>query len=263
MGASAELVELIFDDPVELTARFARLLEDYWAEAFRQEWASLEPRLADCVSETGRQIAVSGVYSLVGSLPRQLRVDRTRGEFGLDLPHEHRVELTPENRLLLVPSAYVWPHVRVSCDAPWPLSLIYPASFVAERARPSLLSADLVRVLSALADDTRLRALRLIAERPRSTQELAPLVGISEAGLSKHLRLLADAGVVRSRRDGYYVLYSLAPERLDPLSDSLLSFLRDGRASVGSSAFARLGARCQVTQCYLAPLGCAQGSLLS
>jgi DNA-binding transcriptional ArsR family regulator len=57
------------------------------------------------------------------------------------------------------------------------------------------------------------------------TQELAPLVGISEAGLSKHLRLLARVGVVESRRDGYYVVYSLAAERIAPLSDSLLRFL--------------------------------------
>jgi DNA-binding transcriptional ArsR family regulator len=51
-------------------------------------------------------------------------------------------------------------------------------------------------------------------------------VGISEAGLSKHLRQLAQAGLVTSRRDGYYVLYSLVPERIEPLSGALLSFLR-------------------------------------
>jgi len=85
--------------------------------------------------------------------------------------------------------------------------------------------AELLRLLSALADDTRLRVLRLISERPRSTQELAPLVGITEAGLSKHLRTLAAAGVLERRRDGYYVLYSLRPERLAPLSSAVLSFL--------------------------------------
>jgi DNA-binding transcriptional ArsR family regulator len=51
---------------------------------------------------------------------------------------------------------------------------------------------------------------------------------MSEAGLSKHLRLLARAGVLESRREGYYVLYSLAPERLETLSASLLAFIRRG-----------------------------------
>jgi DNA-binding transcriptional ArsR family regulator len=67
------------------------------------------------------------------------------------------------------------------------------------------------RLRAGLSDETRLHALALIAEKPRSTQELAPLVGLTEAGLSKHLRILADAGVVTSKRDGYYVLYSIAP----------------------------------------------------
>ena len=61
-------------------------------------------------------------------------------------------------------------------------------------------------------------------EAPRSTQELAPLVGISEAGLSKHLRQLAAAGLVVTKREGYYVLYSPVPERIDALSDGVHRF---------------------------------------
>jgi DNA-binding transcriptional ArsR family regulator len=226
LGASPELAALIFDDPRALAGVFAELLRDYWDAAFAEEWEQLEPRLAAAVTDAGRVIAAGGVYALLPGLSRRLRVDPGREEFGLDVPHEHRVEVTETNRLLLVPSAFVWPHVRVNCDAPWPLSVIYPASFVIADARPRIPSADLVRVLRALADDTRLRALRLIAERPRSTQELAPLVGITEAGLSKHLRQLAQAGVLTTRRDGYYVLYSVDVDRLAPLSETLLSFLQ-------------------------------------
>jgi DNA-binding transcriptional ArsR family regulator len=226
LGASSELAALIFDDPHALARSFAELLHDYWEAAFAAEWERLEPRLAAAVTDAGRVIAADGVYALLQGLSRRLRVDPAREEFGLDIPHDHRVEVTETNRLLLVPSAFVWPHVRVNCDEPWPLSVIYPASFVVADARPRIPSADLVRVLRAVADDTRLRALRLIAERPRSTQELAPLVGITEAGLSKHLRQLAQAGVLTTRREGYYVLYSVDTERLSPLSETLLSFLQ-------------------------------------
>jgi DNA-binding transcriptional ArsR family regulator len=73
---------------------------------------------------------------------------------------------------------------------------------------------------------SRLRALRRIAERPRSTQELAPLVGITEAAMSKHLRQLAETGVLEGRRDGRYVLYHLRAVRLEPLSESLLAYLQ-------------------------------------
>ena len=61
-------------------------------------------------------------------------------------------------------------------------------------------------------DSTRLRILGLIAEQPRSTQELAPLISLTEAGASRHLRLLADVGILTSHREGYYVVYSIAPD---------------------------------------------------
>jgi DNA-binding transcriptional ArsR family regulator len=69
--------------------------------------------------------------------------------------------------------------------------------------------------------------LKLIAARARSTQEPAPLVGISEAGFSKHPRLLARAGLVQGRRDRYYVLYSLESERIATLFDAVLLFLAE------------------------------------
>ncbi|HET7857511.1 MAG TPA: metalloregulator ArsR/SmtB family transcription factor, partial [Gaiellaceae bacterium] len=105
--------------------------------------------------------------------------------------------------------------------------VVYPASFVADEARRRIPSADLVAVLKGLGDPTRLQALRLIAERPRSTQELARLVGLTEAGLSKHLRQLAAAGLVTTRREGYYVLYSVERDQIGSLSDAVLAFLAE------------------------------------
>jgi DNA-binding transcriptional ArsR family regulator len=52
-----------------------------------------------------------------------------------------------------------------------------------------------------------------------------PLIGITEPALSKHLRQLADAGVLEPRRDGRYVLYHLRRDQLEVLADSLLAFL--------------------------------------
>jgi DNA-binding transcriptional ArsR family regulator len=78
-------------------------------------------------------------------------------------------------------------------------------------------------------DDTRLRILKLIAERPRTTQELGPLVGLSTAGLSKSLRRLAEAGLVAPRREGYYVVYSLDPARIAALSPAIEGFLEDAQ----------------------------------
>lgn len=227
IGADLELARLIFESPSELARRFAALLGDYWDAAFEAEWAGLEPHLADTVGEAGRRIAADGVYAYLTGLSPQLLIEPRKQEIRRELPHEHTVEVSPEAELVLVPSAFVWPHVRLNCDAPWPPTIVYPAPFSLAEGRSKLPNEEVVHVLRALADETRLRALKLIASDARSTQELAPLVGISEAGLSKHLRLLARAGLVQSRRDGYYVLYSLESERIATLSDAVLLFLAD------------------------------------
>lgn len=222
---TVHVVRALLDDPVAVARRLTTMLARYWSAAFEREWRRLEGKLADAVSEAGRQIADEGLYALLLGLAPQLRVDPGRREFGIDVPHDHRVEIGRDRLLVLAPSYFVWPHVRINCDEPWPLTLVHPAPFVLGAARRELPSGDLLRSLRAVADGTRLRALKLIAERPRSTQELARLIGISEAGLSKHLRLMAEAGLLTTRREGYYVLYSLVPERVEAVAAGLPAYL--------------------------------------
>jgi DNA-binding transcriptional ArsR family regulator len=221
----SDFAAAIFDDPRALLHELTSLLADYWAAAFADEWERLEPDLARTVSHAGTAIARDGLYAYLKGLSPSLLIDADARELKRKIPHDHTVEIGAANPLVLVPSFYVWPHVRLNCDAPWPPGIVYPAPFAAAETRAELPAQELLHVLRALADPTRLRALKLIAAKPRTTQELAPLVGISEAGLSKHLRQLARAGVVSSRREGYYVVYSVATDRIEPLSAALLRFL--------------------------------------
>ena len=225
LGGDPALALLLFDDPAELRERFLAVLSDYWGAAFGAEWARIEPQLAEAVVEAGHQIAAGGVYAMLPRLARRLRVDTAREEFGLDLPHHHRVEVTEHNKLTLVPSLYVWPHVRINCDEPFPLTLVYPAPSMLRRAHPTIPDAELLRLLKALGDDTRLRALRLIAEAPRSTQELAPLVGLRRRGSRSTCGCSPTRACSRRARDGYYVLYRFVPERIGPLADALFDYL--------------------------------------
>ena len=222
LGAgSRQAASLLFDDPRALLLRFASLLEAYWEEAFAAEWERVEPKLAEGIAAAGRTIAHDGLYAFLLQLAPRLRVDPAAQTFGLDIPHDHDVELGATNPLLLVPSAYVWPHVRVNCDGPWPLTLTYRAPYLVERPRTP--AAELERALRALAAPTRLTIVGLVAERPRSTQEIASLASLSEAAASKHLRQLAEAGLLTARREGYYVLYALAQDRLDEVAAALRS----------------------------------------
>jgi DNA-binding transcriptional ArsR family regulator len=227
MLASDPLAEQLLDDPVELARRWTTMLAAYWEAAFAAEWRRIEPLLADAVTEAGRTLAAAGIWSVLGRLPLRCRVDAGRRQLLVDLPHEHDVEIAAANPLVLSPSVFVWPHLRVNCDPPWPTALVYAAPSLARETTPRVPPAELLRILRALGDDTRLRILKLIAERPRTTQELGPLVGLSTAGLSKSLRRLAEAGLVVPRREGYYVVYSLDPARVAMVAPALSAFLEE------------------------------------
>ncbi|CAN5428521.1 metalloregulator ArsR/SmtB family transcription factor [soil metagenome] len=64
----------------------------------------------------------------------------------------------------------------------------------------------------ALADENRRRILTLLAERERPVHELAAQLPISRPAVSRHLRLLSEAGFVSEEREGTLRIYSLREE---------------------------------------------------
>lgn len=84
---------------------------------------------------------------------------------------------------------------------------------------------DLIVLLKALADKTRLKIVKLLYEKARCTQELALMIDITEAGISKHLKLLLKAQVIRKIRKGSFMLYYLEPERMDRIPMNIYQYL--------------------------------------
>lgn len=68
-----------------------------------------------------------------------------------------------------------------------------------------------------LGDPTRLKILYLLLNRPCCVRDLAILVGVSESAISHQMRLLKDRQLVKTRREGTTIYYSLADHHLAPL----------------------------------------------
>jgi DNA-binding transcriptional ArsR family regulator len=71
----------------------------------------------------------------------------------------------------------------------------------------------------ALADETRRRIVDELARSDRSAGDLAGMFAISRPGVSRHLRVLREAGLVSVTPAAQRRVYSLVPQRLDALSD--------------------------------------------
>ena len=75
----------------------------------------------------------------------------------------------------------------------------------------------LMEVFEALADSTRRRMLELLAVRERTAGELGAEFAVTQPAVSRHLRVLRDAGLVNYRRDAQRRVYRLEPGPLESL----------------------------------------------
>lgn len=68
------------------------------------------------------------------------------------------------------------------------------------------------QVLDLVGDGTRRTILELLRDRPRSVAEIASELPVSRPAVSKHLKLMLDAGLVSVRRDGTRRIYGIRPD---------------------------------------------------
>jgi len=94
--------------------------------------------------------------------------------------------------------------------------------------------------LQALADPTRLRILALLRAMELSVGELAQVLGQSQPRVSRHLKILADAGVLERRKEGSWVFLTLSePGRTEPMFDLIDAWADDSTLRSFASDAAR------------------------
>lgn len=79
-------------------------------------------------------------------------------------------------------------------------------------------------VLQALADRSRRTVMEILRERPATAGELAAALPIARPGVSRHLRVLREAGLVDVHRDAQRRIYRLRPEALIEVDEWLESY---------------------------------------
>jgi DNA-binding transcriptional ArsR family regulator len=77
-----------------------------------------------------------------------------------------------------------------------------------------------------LAEESRRRILDLLAEQERPVGELVDLLALSQPAVSKHLKILRQAGLVESRTDAQRRIYRVSPEPLREVDEWLAPYRR-------------------------------------
>jgi hypothetical protein len=190
-------------DPSAAIATLAELVREYWDRALARHWPGIRSVLEGDVLYRASKLAEDGPARVLADIHHN--VSRSGGALTIE-KHCCGGTVSLENQgLLLIPSAFVWPEVLLVQDPNWQPMIMYPARGIgalwhqAPAARTSALASLLGRHRAAV-----LFAL----DRPRSTTDLAHAIGISPSGVSQHLAILRNAGLVHSNRVGRVVLYT-------------------------------------------------------
>ena len=195
-------------EPVAAVTRMRATL-DAWLPLYRE----VEPRIAEMLERD-----VTFRKADRADLDHDALIERTTG--GLRFLPEPQVR-----RVILAPSYFARPFNYIYQGADWRL-FGYPVSdAVVEGGDAGSPPQAVVRLYRALGDATRMRVLKLLADRDWYLTELAQQLELSKPTMKHHLALLRAAGLVTVTEEGSLTYYSLRRERLEEAGIELRRFL--------------------------------------
>lgn len=85
---------------------------------------------------------------------------------------------------------------------------------------------ELLKVMKAASDPTRVKILKMLGKKVMCVCEIQTALGTAQSTASKHLKILEDAGLVISKKDGLWVNYLVSDGRQSPFAANLLGNMR-------------------------------------
>lgn len=207
----------LMSDPPALQELLVSHLRQMWDRYLRDEWQRVSPTLQSAVD------AFSAVD--FGNMTR-LEAANFITDRDLEELKWHEI-LERAEEVIFVPSTHVGPYLgRFWHEGT--LRIIFGARLPAGThvKAPDLSRADIVVRLNALADDTRLRILKLVADEGElRTQEIMDRLELSQSATSRHLKQLSAAGYLSERRCAGAKCYRLNDARVEDALQAIETFL--------------------------------------
>ena len=213
-------------DPPALQQLVVGHMRAMWYKYLAVEWERVRPMLQQAVR------AFNGID--LSGMDRMAAAEYVVGRPLVNKDGSLCEVLDDPQQLIFVPSAHIGPYTAKMAgdDQAWILFGARQPQDAGEAA-PELTRAELLVRLSALADDTRLSVLRLVAEQGElRSQEIMDLLDLSQSGTSRHLQQLSAAGFLSERRCNGAKCYHLNGERVDDTLAALGAYLARTESSV-------------------------------
>lgn len=211
-------------DPAALKQLVTGHIRWFWKNYLQAEWTRVRPMLEES-ARAFNQIDYSDMT------PVQMIEFVTGKDISSEAKWETKWgdELKSTRNLRFIPNAHIGPYMRA--DKVQDAFYIYFGAHLPEGSDvrvPELDRAEIVSRISALADDTRLQILQLIAENGEMrSQEIMEVVNLSQPSVSRYLSQLTAAGFLQERRANGAKAYILNKDRIEKTLKAISAFLLD------------------------------------
>lgn len=202
----------------------AKALSQYW-EAVAPEIGALTGLLVASIQRERERLEQMDPLAFICRFSDRVSVAGDGDSIVLHWGKGMQVPLADLDRILFVPSAFCPRRLMFYRLGRTQIFFYNPTE--EEPSSAEEVPESLILGFNALADATRLKLLRLIATESLPAQEMAQRLGVNQSTVSRHLRMLVEAGLIgRDHQEGRYLFYSVQINRIDELAASAKRYLR-------------------------------------
>ncbi len=192
-------------NPSEVFQTFFEFIDWYRREIFDDTWKekSIQQKI---LIEIQRQSSFLRRHGLV-EMFNHLQVERIRWKkekLVIVKPFDQELQLEDSDSIVLLPSYFIWPHLFVE---PFNQGVAITYDITDQSNYYSSTPEDLVTIFKALSDPIRLQIMNYLIDKPSTTQSLSQILLLSNSSISRHLQILKEAKLLKTKKAKKFVLY--------------------------------------------------------
>lgn len=188
--------------------RVLRVMKQYYDLVFRKEEIILRTYLMRVLQDEKEKCKKDGMWKWIGTIHSRLQVESEEVVYMKN--REFRYKKSEIQTIWMTVSTFVYPHLWLYKHGD---ELEVVKGIIVEQAKGDI-PEEFVQLFKAFGDKNRLRIIKLLMKDVATTQELASRLQISEAAVSKHLKILNEVNLVRKTKNGFYMEYRFDEEMI-------------------------------------------------
>ncbi|WP_432405173.1 metalloregulator ArsR/SmtB family transcription factor [Wukongibacter sp. M2B1] len=208
------------NNPYKIRDKFISCLKEYYYCHFQDELKYIEPMLV-------RSLKKHRILSENMDFLEYVDTLHSRIEINNHMIHFHKytrfdVSLKDLKIIRVNISSFIDPHLLVGISKDNSLDLTIRLNLSNQDTYH--IPVDLHQVMKSLSDKTRLKILKSIYQKPKCTKGLAKSFELTEACISKHLKVLYKSGLVEKERRGNFIFYKINCMQIDKIPMDIYQF---------------------------------------